>query len=105
MLDRSGGLFKAVGRVRFLFDDTTLAGLPNFPKFKGALRVLTFTDDPWATPPAVELLCKGLSGTTAEIVRVDPARARCEKIGHFGVFRPEHRDSLWRGTAEWLAGD
>jgi predicted alpha/beta hydrolase len=24
------------------------------------------------------------------------------KIGHFGFFRPEHRDTLWRGAAEWI---
>jgi predicted alpha/beta hydrolase len=24
------------------------------------------------------------------------------KIGHLGFFRPEHRDTLWRGAAEWL---
>jgi hypothetical protein len=22
--------------------------------------------------------------------------------GHFGFFRPEHRDTLWRGAAEWI---
>jgi hypothetical protein len=24
------------------------------------------------------------------------------KIGHFGFFRPEQRDILWRGAAEWI---
>jgi hypothetical protein len=24
------------------------------------------------------------------------------KLGHFGFFRAEHRDTLWRGAAEWL---
>ena len=28
-----------------------------------------------------------------------------KKIGHFGFFRPEHRDTLWRGAAEWLQVD
>jgi hypothetical protein len=23
-------------------------------------------------------------------------------IGHFGFFKPEHRDTLWRGAAEWI---
>ncbi|WP_024516135.1 alpha/beta fold hydrolase [Bradyrhizobium sp. Tv2a-2] len=90
---------------RYLFDDATLAGLPNFPNFKGALRALTFTDDPWATLPAVELLCRGLSGAAAEIVPVNPAELGAKKIGHFGFFRPEHCDTLWRGAAEWLAGE
>ena len=28
--------------------------------------------------------------------------AGAAKIGHFGFFKPEHRDTLWRGAAEWL---
>ena len=31
-----------------------------------------------------------------------PADVGGAKIGHFGFFRPEHRDTLWRGAAEWL---
>jgi predicted alpha/beta hydrolase len=96
---------KWVTSPRYLFDDATLAGLQNFSNFKGSLRALTFTDDPWATLPAVELLCKGLTGTTAEIIPINPAELGLKKIGHFGFFRPEHRDTLWRGTAEWLAGE
>ena len=95
---------KWVMSPRYLFDDATLAGLKNFPNYKGSLRALTFTDDPWATLPAVELLCKGLTGTTAEIIPINPAELGAKKIGHFGFFRPEHRDSLWRGAAEWLEG-
>jgi predicted alpha/beta hydrolase len=96
---------KWVMSPHYLFDDTALAGLQNFPNFKGSLRALTFTDDPWATLPAVELLCKGLTGTSAEIIPVNPADLGIKKIGHFGFFRPDHRDTLWRGTAEWLAGE
>jgi predicted alpha/beta hydrolase len=95
---------KWVMSPHYLFDDAALAGLQNFPNFKGALRALAFTDDPWTTRPAVELLCKGLSGTTAEIMLVNPAELGAKKIGHFGFFRPEHRDTLWRGAAEWLQG-
>jgi predicted alpha/beta hydrolase len=88
----------------YLFDDPTLAGLRNFANFKGSLRALTFTDDPWATRPAVELLCERLTSTTADIIPVNPAELGVSAIGHFGFFRPEHRDPLWRGSAEWLAG-
>ena len=95
---------KWVMSPRYLFDDATLAGLKNFPNYKGALRALCFTDDPWATPPAVELLCSGYSGTHAEIVSVSPADIGVAQIGHFGFFRPAHRDTLWRAAAEWLEG-
>jgi predicted alpha/beta hydrolase len=87
---------------RYLFDDPTLKALQNFPQFQGAMRALCFSDDPWATQPAVELLCSGFGATRPEILTIAPADIRATKIGHFGFFRPEHRDTLWRGAAEWI---
>ncbi len=93
---------KWVMSERYLFDDPELKGLENFPKYQGALRALCIADDPWATRPAVELLCSGFTAIKPEIVTITPASAGAGKIGHFGFFRPEHRDTLWRGAAEWL---
>lgn len=87
---------------RYLFDDATLSGLSNFANYKGAMRALCLSDDPWATRPAVELLCSGFTSITPEILTVTPADAGASQIGHLGFFRPEHRDTLWRGAAEWL---
>ncbi len=79
-----------------------LQALENFPNYRGALRAICLTDDPWATPPAVDLLCSGFTGTVAERIDIRPGDAGAAKIGHFGFFRPEHRDTLWRDAAEWL---
>jgi predicted alpha/beta hydrolase len=87
---------------RYLFDDPTLKALQNFPQFKGAMRALCFSDDPWATRPAVELLCSGFVSAKPEILTITPADVGASRIGHFGFFRPEHRDTLWRGAAEWI---
>ncbi len=87
---------------RYMFDDPNLASLKNFASYKGAMRALCLADDPWATRPAVELLCSGYTSAKPEIITVRPADAGVAKIGHFGFFRPEHRDTLWRGAAEWL---
>jgi predicted alpha/beta hydrolase len=87
---------------RYLFDDTKLAALKNFPNYKGAMRALCLSDDPWATRPAVELLCSGFSSIKPEILAIKPADVDASRIGHFGFFRPEHRDTLWRGAAEWI---
>ncbi len=86
----------------YLFDDPGLKAKENFPKYRGALRAVCFTDDPWATRTAVELLCAGFTSIKPEIVSVTPAEAGVKKIGHFGFFRPDHRDTLWRGAAEWI---
>ncbi len=87
---------------RYLFSDTKLGALQNFPKYHGAMRALCFSDDPWATRPAVELLCSGFTAAKPEILTVTPGDAGAARIGHLGFFRPEHRDTLWRGAAEWL---
>lgn len=87
---------------RYMFDDKSLAALANFPNYKGSLRALAMSDDPWATRPAVELLCSGFTSIKPEIITVKPSDTGAKSIGHFGFFRPEHRDTLWRGAAEWL---
>ena len=87
---------------RYLFDDAKLKALENFPKYQGAMRALCLSDDPWATRPAVELLRSGFTSIKPEILTVTPADAGATKVGHFGFFRPEHRDTLWRGAAEWI---
>src|ERR1700731_1704125 len=74
-------------------------------RVKGALRSLCLSDDPWATRPAVELLCSGFTSTAPEILTITPADADATAIGHLGFFRPEHRDTLWRGAAEWLEAE
>jgi predicted alpha/beta hydrolase len=90
---------------RYMFDDPALPALKNFANYRGTLRALCMTDDPWATRPAVELLCSGFTATKPDIATVAPADAGAAKIGHFGFFRPQHRDTLWRGAAEWLQAD
>jgi predicted alpha/beta hydrolase len=87
---------------RYLFDDPKLTALPNFAKYQGAMRALCLSDDPWATRPAVELLCSGFTAIKPDILTITPADAAVTKIGHLGFFRAEHRDTLWRGAAEWI---
>jgi predicted alpha/beta hydrolase len=105
-LDLPKGVFlewaKWVTSDRYFFDDPRLRALANFPRYRGALRAMSFSDDPWATPPAVEMLCDGFTSTRPDIHVIEPIEAGANKIGHFGFFRPEHRDTLWRGAAEWL---
>jgi predicted alpha/beta hydrolase len=91
-----------VMKKRYFFDDATLDALANFPNYHGAMRAICLTDDPWATPAAVDLLCSGFAGTAPERIDIHPRDAGAAKIGHFGFFRPEHRDTLWRDAAAWI---
>src|SRR5215471_10329494 len=89
---------------RYFFDDATLPELANFPRYCGALRAIGIDDDPWATPTAIDLLLAGFTGTRPERKQVDPRALGQGPIGHFGFFRPAHRDTLWREAADWLGG-
>lgn len=108
-MDLPKGVFEQwtgwVRRERYLLDDEALAARENFPNFKGKLRALVMTDDTWATRPAVELLCSAFTSTTPEIISINPADAGAKAIGHLGFFRSEHRDTLWRGAAEWIEAE
>lgn len=92
-----------VMRKRYFFDDPTLEGLANFPRYRGALRAVGLNDDTWATPAAIDLLVSGFTGTQPERAQIDPRDVGAARIGHFGFFRPAHRDTLWRDAAEWLS--
>jgi predicted alpha/beta hydrolase len=79
---------------RYFFDDPTLAELANFPRYRGALCAIGIDDDPWATAPAIDLLLTGFTGTRPERKQFNPRALGAGPIGHFGFFRPAHRDTL-----------
>jgi predicted alpha/beta hydrolase len=87
---------------RYFLDDATLPELANFPRYRGALRAIGIDDDPWATPPAIDLLLSAFTGTRPERIQIDPRKIGNGPIGHFGFFRPHQRDTLWRDAADWL---
>jgi predicted alpha/beta hydrolase len=51
------------------------------------------------------LLCSGFTAIKPEVLTVKPSDVDVKSIGHFGFFRPEHRDTLWRGMAEWMLAE
>jgi predicted alpha/beta hydrolase len=91
-----------VGRPRYFFDDPTLDALENFPRFTGGLRAIGLADDSWATAPAIDMLLAGFTGARREHIRIAPRDVGAKRIGHFGFFRPEHRETLWRDAVDWL---
>lgn len=73
-----------------------------FDEVHGPLLNWGFTDDPIATPQAVEALL--VSYRTAQIERrwTHPAEVGARALGHHGFFLERHRDSLWRGALDWI---
>ena len=61
-----------------------------------------FSDDPIATPAAVESLLKFYPHAQIERRCSTPREVGARRLGHQGFFFERHRDSLWRGVPDWL---
>lgn len=89
-------------RRDYFLSDPTLDSLANRGKFSGPLVMVGIDDDPWATPPAIDLLATGFTGTTAMRRQIAPAEAGARRMGHFGFFRKDLAGALWDGVADAL---
>jgi predicted alpha/beta hydrolase len=61
-----------------------------------------FSDDPIATPAAIEALLGSYPNAQIERRCSRPAELGVRRIGHHGFFAERHRDSLWRGALDWI---
>lgn len=80
--------------------DLTGAG-SEFSAVRAPLLSWSFTDDPIATPSAVEALLALYPHARIERRRTAPAELGVRAIGHHGFFAERHRDSLWRAALDW----
>lgn len=92
-----------VASPRYFFDDATLVELKNFARYRNPVRAIGLDDDSWATAPAIDLLVSGFTNAAVARVQIAPSDVGAARIGHFGFFRPAHRETLWRDAADWLA--
>jgi predicted alpha/beta hydrolase len=74
-----------------------------YARFSAPLRAYAFSDDPFGPLGAVKKLLELYPGSPAEVRHLKPADLGVTRIGHFGFFREQFRDSLWREASEWLA--
>ncbi len=81
--------------------DLALAGT-HFDRVRGPLLVWGFTDDPIATPAAIEALLPSYAGAQLERRSTTPGEIGARGLGHHGFFAQAHRESLWRAALDWL---
>jgi predicted alpha/beta hydrolase len=82
-----------------------LVGEPHGTQFAAVRAPLLswgFSDDPIATPRAVEALLALYPNAAIERRWTTPAEAGVRAIGHRGFFAECHRDSLWRAALDWI---
>lgn len=74
----------------------------HFDQVRGPMLAWGFTDDPIATPCAIEALLAAYSGAQIERRSTRPADVGARTLGHHGFFAERYRDSLWRGALDWI---
>ncbi|HXZ59203.1 MAG TPA: alpha/beta fold hydrolase [Steroidobacteraceae bacterium] len=82
-----------------------LAGDPRdgpFAAVRAPILSSSFSDDPIATPRAVEALLALYPNARIERRWTTPAAAGVRAIGHHGFFAERHRETLWRETLDWI---
>jgi predicted alpha/beta hydrolase len=73
-----------------------------FAEVRVPLLAWGFSDDPIATPQAVDALLVSYANAAVERRWTTPAEAGVRAIGHHGFFSERHRDSLWRAALDWI---
>jgi len=74
-----------------------------YARFTAPLRAYAFSDDPFGPLGAVKKLLELYPGSPTEVRHLKPADLGVSKIGHFGFFREQFRDTLWCEARDWLA--
>lgn len=73
-----------------------------YEKVRAPLLAWGFSDDPIATPAAVEALLASYISAPVERRWTRPRDAGVRHIGHHGFFSERHRESLWRAALDWI---
>ncbi|MBV9345202.1 MAG: alpha/beta fold hydrolase [Gammaproteobacteria bacterium] len=81
--------------------DPELAGA-QFEAVRAPLLSWGFTDDPIATPAAIEALLTAYPHASIERRLSSPRQLGVRALGHHGFFAAGHRDSLWADALDWL---
>lgn len=79
-----------------------LGAAGNYARLRAPLLAYAIADDGFAPPNSVEAYGRFFPNAQVEVTRVEPRAVGAHRIGHFGFFREQFRDNLWRGAADWL---
>ena len=73
-----------------------------FKNFNGNLLVLSFSNDKFASKASVDWLADQFCNAKVDRRHIIPEDLGISDVGHFGFFRNQFKDSLWKMTHEWL---
>jgi predicted alpha/beta hydrolase len=76
---------------------------PGFERLRAPMLSLSFSDDFYAPQDAVDWLARQYSSANVTRRHFTAAEVGARRIDHFGFFRPEAEETLWRYAAAWLS--
>ncbi|MFM1989657.1 MAG: hypothetical protein RJA99_2614 [Pseudomonadota bacterium] len=68
----------------------------DFESVRAPILALSFTDDEMMSARSIESLHAWYSNASRVMARIAPRDVDLARIGHFGFFRADHADALWR---------
>lgn len=74
-----------------------------FAALKGAVLAVSMSDDPIATPKAVNRAMAYYSGASIAKVHLSPEDLGFDTVGHFDLFHARHEQGFWRSSLDWLS--
>lgn len=84
----------------YFFDDRTMDAENRAGAVTANVLAIGFTDDPWATPPQIDVITSRLK--RANVTRRTIDLGADYSIGHMGFFRRTNGEILWPMVSEWL---
>jgi predicted alpha/beta hydrolase len=75
----------------------------DFARVRAPMLALSFSDDFYAPPAAVDWLVRQYSSATVTRRHIAPGDIGAKRIDHVGFFRPAAEETLWRYAATWLS--
>lgn len=85
----------------YFMSDPQVPETARFAEVRIPMIAVGFDDDPWMTRASVGDLMSWYSNADIRLRWFGREEAGGE-VGHFGFFRPDHRDTLWPQIADWL---
>src|SRR5690606_36226525 len=85
----------------FFFDDPHLPETARFAEVRLPILAVGLSDDPWATPRAVEHFMARHPNASVQQRWISPTEAGAP-VGHLGFFRTRFAATLWPPLAQWL---
>ncbi len=85
----------------YFFDDPDLPETARYAEVRTPVLAIGLTDDPWATPRAVDHFMVRHSNAPVEQRWITPQEAG-GRVGHLGFFRSRFAETLWPPLIRWL---